>query len=43
MGVAYRIANGVNLAELEIRFPAVFEQPAAPAVAPPAAALEEAA
>ena len=38
IGVAYRIANGVNLAELEIRFPAVFEQPAAPA-----AALEKAA
>ena len=38
IGVAYRIANGVNLAELEIRFPAVFEQPAAAA-----AALEKAA
>ena len=43
IGAAYRIANGVNLAELEIRFPAAFEQPAAPAPAPRAADLGEAA
>jgi hypothetical protein len=43
MGVAYRIANGVNLAELEIRFPVAFEQAPAPAATAPAAALEEAA
>jgi hypothetical protein len=43
IGVAYRIANGVNLAELEILFPAVFEPPATPAAGARAADLEEAA